>query len=237
MPLNDSKCTVLHVGSNNPKVNYFLNQTELAKVQCQRDLGVLITTDLKWEQHITYITKKAHTLIYLIQKAFKDHSSEMIIKLYKSYIRPKIEYAHCIWNPYYIKDIEQLERVQRRVTKLSPEIRHISYEDRLSVLNLTSLREGRLRGDLIETYKITSDYYGCNLDIFHINQTTNLRGHNKKLTKERCNKLLRRNFIANRVVYSWNRLEQDTVNAETVNQFKNRLDREMKDWNNFIHYM
>lgn len=238
MPLNNSKCTILHIGPNNPHQRYYLEQTEVSSVQHQKDLGIEIAENLKWEYHINRIVKQANTMIYLIKAAFANKSGEMILKLYKSYIRPKIEYAQCIWNLYYAKDIEMLERVQRRVTKIPLEMRNLPYEDRLQRLGLTTLRERRIRGDLIETFKITSGYYGCVMNIFHISETHNLRGHNKKLDKERCNKLLRRNFITNRVVYSWNRLQYDTVNATSVNTFKNRLDVEMKSWNNlFIHYM
>lgn len=237
MPLNDTKCTVLHIGQNNPKYSYFLDQTEIASVKQQKDLGVIITENLKWVQQITQIVKKTNALVYIIKASFRDHSSEMILKLYKSFIRPKIEYAQCIWSPYYVKDIEALERVQRRVTKIPIDLQDLPYESRLKKLKLTTLKERRLRGDLIETYKITSGYYWCNLEVFTFSQAENLRGHNKKLLKERCNKLLRRNFLTNRVVYSWNRLKEDTINSASVNQFKNRLDNNMKDWNSFfIHY-
>ena len=101
MPVNDSKCTVLHIGQNNPKNVYFLGQTEIIKVQKQKDLGIIITDNLKWEQHITHITKRLNTLIYLVNVSFRNKSSEMILKLYKSFLRPKIEYGQCIWSPYY----------------------------------------------------------------------------------------------------------------------------------------
>lgn len=239
MPLNDYKCTVLHIGKNNPNFNYFFEQTEITPVTKQRDLGVTLTYDLKWDTHITQMSKKANSMIYLIQTAFKDLSKEMILKLYKSYVRPKLEYAQTIWNPYYIKDIEQIERVQRRITRLPQELKNLSYEERLLRLNLTTLRDRRIRGDLIETHKILNGYYACNLrDIFHLNLNINLRGHNQKLSKERCNKLLRRNFLNNRVVYNWNRLSADTINSTSKNQFKNRLDQEITSWatTSFVHY-
>lgn len=238
MPLNDSKCTILHIGQNNPKHDYFLQQTPIKSVMKQKDLGITITSDLKWETHISQIVKKANSMTYLIQKAFKDLSREMILKLYKTYVRPKLEYVQSIWNPHYVKDIEQLERVQRRITRLPQELKDMPYEARLDLLNLTTLKERRTRGDIIETYKILSGHYDCTLEeIYTYNHNTDLRGHNQKLTKEKCNKLLRKNFLTNRVVYHWNSLASNTVNAETKNQFKNRLDHEMKTWNNtFIHY-
>lgn len=239
MPLNDSKCAVLHIGQNNPNINYFFEQTEITSVKKQKDLGITITTDLKWETHITQMTKKANSMIYLIQIAFKGLSKEMILKLYKTYVRPKLEYVQTIWNPYYVKDIEQIERVQRRITRLPQELKDLPYEERLAILDLTTLRERRTRGDLIETYKILNGHYKCNLrGIYHISQNTNLRGHDQKLAKEKCNKLLRRNFLTNRVVYHWNRLSTDTINSTSKNQFKNRLDQEIRRWTTsvFVHY-
>ena len=138
MPFNEAKCTILHIGQSNPKIAYFFEQTPIPTVTKQRDLGITITSDLKWETHITLITKKANSMIYLIQKSFKDLSKEMILKLHKSYVRPKLEYAQSIWSPYYIKDIEQIERVQRRITRLPQELKNLQYEERFSQLYLTT---------------------------------------------------------------------------------------------------
>ena len=237
MPLNDSKCTVLHIGHNNPKHNYFLQQTPVTAVTNQKDLGITITSDLKWEMHIIQMTKKANSLIYLIQKSFKNLSRDMVLKIYKLYIRPKLEYAQSVWNPYYAKDIELIERVQRRITRLPHGLKDIPYEDRLKTLNITTLRDRRIRGDLIETFKILNGHYSCSLNIYNLSNSTNLRGHHQKLTKEKCNKLLRRNFLSNRVVYHWNSLSPETISSTNRNQFKNLLDPEMKQWTNaFIHY-
>lgn len=237
MPLNDAKCTVLHLGGTNPGHQYNIGTQRIASVTEQRDLGIVVSKDLKWEKHISSIVKKANSFTYMISRAFVNLSPDMILKIHKSFIRPKLEYAQSVWSPYYIKDIEALERVQRRVTRLSPELRPLPYEGRLERLGLTTLYQRRLRGDLIETYKIISGYYNSSLQIFTVSGSQHLRGHTKKLSKEKCSKLLRKNFISNRVVYSWNRLSEDTINSVSVNQFKNRLDLEMSEWHNtFIHY-
>lgn len=238
MPLNDTKCTVLHIGQNNPKLNYHFEQTQILSVTKQKDLGITISSDLKWETHITQMCKKANSMIYLIQRSFKDLSKEMILKLYRSYVRPKLEYAHAIWSPYYVKDIEQIERVQRRITKLPQELKDLTYVERLEQLKITTLKVRRSRGDLVETFKILNNHYACNLrEIYHLNHNINLRGHNIRLSKEKCNKLLRRNFLTNRVVYHWNGLSGNTVNSTSKNQFKNRLDQEIKNWSvSFVHY-
>lgn len=237
LKLNENKCTILHIGTNNPRIVRFLNNVELQSVNEQKDLGVIITENLKWESHIFRCVKSANKIIYFITKAFKNHSTQMILKLYKSYVRPKLEHAHCIWNPYYIKDIELLERVQRKVTKIPIELQNLPYEIRLERMRLTTLKERRHRGDLIETFKIINHHYSSPIQIFHKNNNTNLRGHSKKLDKERCSKFQRKNFITNRIVYTWNALSEETISANNVNTFKNRLDVDLqKLTRTLIHY-
>ena len=238
MKLNESKCTVLRIGLNNPNEEYVLNNTTLATVTKQNDLGVIVSSDLKWENHVVKVTKKANSFVFLVQQAFKDHSAKMILHLYKSFIRPKLEYAFVVWNPYFVKDIELLERVQRRITKIPPELKNLPYTERLARLNLTSLRERRHRGDLIETFKITSGYYQCNIsNIYHKSQNQNLRGHSQKLEKEKAAKLPRKNFIVNRIVYSWNSLREESVSATNTNVFKNRIDTELREnATRMVHY-
>ena len=148
-----------------------------------------------------------------------------------------LEYAQTVWSSYFVKDIEVLERVQRRVTRIPLELRGLPYEERLYQLNLTSLRERRQRGDLIQTYKIISNYYSVDLNFYQNSDNTNLRGHTKKIGKERCSKLARTNFFSNRVAYTWNALSQETVSAPSVNSFKNRNDTNLLNLNNeLVHY-
>lgn len=240
LSLNANKCTVLHIGSNNPHVSYEINNKSVQTVQEQKDLGVIVSSNLKWEPHIASITKKANTLIYLIQKAFTNNSVEMTRKLYKTYIRPILEYSQCVWSPYYIKDIEQLERIQRKITRLPTSTRLLIYQERLSRFDLPTLKERRDRGDLIETFKILSGHYSPDIDLslFHPNHQHNLRGHTKKLNKEKCALLLRKNFLTNRVVYVWNNLSESTVTAPSLNAFKNRVDKDLsKLTNRLVHFM
>ena len=240
LSLNSAKCTILHIGPEiNPRHDLFLNGTSLEKPKHQKDLGVYISCDLKWETHIATIIKRANIIIALIKRAFENKTPQMILKLYKSYIRPVLEYCNSIWSPYYVKDVEILERVQRRVTKVPVELRDMPYQDRLKVLGLSSLAARRQRGDLIETYKILSGHYSLHLPIFTSSNTIgHLRGHSKKLSKEKSAKLVRKNFLANRVVYTWNGLREETISAGSVNSFKNRLDKELETMGNtLVHYL
>ncbi|CAH2106015.1 unnamed protein product [Euphydryas editha] len=177
MSLNAAKCTVLHIGSNNPKMCYKIGSVSLKPVNSQKDLGVTITHNLKWDVHITNITKRTNSMLYVVRKAFNIITKDLFIKIYKTYIRPLLEYAFQIWNPYFKKDIEMLEKVQRRATKMVASLRHKTYEERLSELKLSTLEQRRQRGDLIETYKILSEHYNVkNIEnMFIMNPNPKLR--------------------------------------------------------------
>lgn len=227
MIINASKCSVLHIGKTNPQAIYLLNGVQVRKDKSARDLGVTITSDLKWEVHIAEIVKKANKVIYMIKKTFKKLSINMFLKIYKVYIRPIVEYCHVVWSPYFVKDIEKIEQVQRRASKLPNILRLEDYPTRIQKLHLSTLYDRRKRGDLIECFKIINDYYNCNFEtFFHKNYNTHLRGHSKKLNFERCALNPRKNFIVNRVVCEWNALNEYIISAPNKNIFKNRLDRD-----------
>ena len=78
----------------------------------------------------------------------------MFLHLYKSLVRPIIEYGNVIWCPYLKKDVIAIERVQRRATRIIPNFRILTYKKRLQRLGLTTLEVRRRRGDLIQTYRI-----------------------------------------------------------------------------------
>ena len=82
----------------------------------------------------------------------------MIIPLYKAIVRPHLEYCIQAWNSYLRKDVDMLEKIQRRATKLIPGLRDLTYEERLKECGLTTLETRRLRGDQIEVFKIFNGY-------------------------------------------------------------------------------
>ena len=147
-------------------------------------------------------------------------------------VRPHLEYASCIWNPHLAKDINALEKVQRRATRLIPAIRHLSYEERLRHLNLPTLQFRRLRSDLIQTFKIMSEIdtldenTNCtvcdNQKMFPLVQNSVTRGHSKKLVVTHHSGP-RINFLTRRVTKVWNNLSNATVCAKSVVSFKQGL--------------
>ena len=154
MKFNELKCKVVYFGKNNPKHTYLLGNTELEKVTNEKDLGVYITDDAKPSLQCVEAAKKASQALGFIKRTFTYYDRRSFAILYKTYICPHMEFAVQAWNPYLKKDIECLEKIQHRATKLVPELRNLEYSDRLRELNLYTLEQRRERGDLIEAYKI-----------------------------------------------------------------------------------
>jgi len=117
-------------------------------------LGIYITNDLKVAKQCKEAAKKAMNVLRTVKRHFPRIDEPTFLILYKAYVRPHLEYCVQAWSPYFKKDIECLEQVQRRATKLIKGFKNLSYENRLKRLKLTTLEKRRLRGDLIETFKI-----------------------------------------------------------------------------------
>ena len=135
------------------------------------------------------------------------------------------------WCLYLIKDIDELEKVQHRVTKLVPGMFNWTYEARCKELKLPTLKQRRLRGDLIETYKILNGYEGADYTKFFELREGSTRGHEWKLMKrEHIASQVREGWFAIRVINPWNSLPPSVVNAPSIKTFKTRLD-EFLDFN------
>ena len=96
-----------------------------------------MSKDLKWDKQCSQAVKKANRMLGVIKRNFTDRSKETIMPLYKSVVRPHLEYCVPIWSPHYQKDIELIEGVQRRATKLIDEVKNLHYEERIKKLNLS----------------------------------------------------------------------------------------------------
>ena len=151
----------------------------------------------------------------------------MFTNLYNTLIRPLLEYCVQAWSPHLIKDINLLENVQRRATKLVWRLRNMEYEDRLVALNLTSLEDRRTRGDMIYTYRLINGLEGVDYSKFFSleNHHYNLRGHSKKIAKTNMSLDVRRFFFSRRVIEKWNSLTEDEVSATSTAAFKAKYDK------------
>ena len=167
-------------------------------------------------------------ILRLIKRHFKKIYREDLIILFRSFVRPHLECCAQAWSPFPVKDVKCLEQVQRRSTKLVEGLDHVGYVERMKLIRLQSLENRRLRGDLIETFRIITGIEKVNAsDFFKFSEGKyNLRRHKHKLSVERSRLDIRRHFFSQRVVNHWNRLPAAAVEATVVNSFKTRLD----DW-------
>ena len=136
-------------------------------------------------------------------------------------VRPHLEYANAVWCPYKKGGIELIEKVQKRATKLIISLKHPTYTERLKQLQLPTLKYRRLRGDVIEVFKMVHEYYDINATVklnFNIFNTT--RGNKYKLQKNTSHYILRKFSFSSRVVNMWNSLPDSVVDDDTINTFK-----------------
>ena len=205
----------------------------IQETSLESDLGVMVKNNLRWTDHITQSVLKANSVLGMLRRTFVNWNANNFLVLYKAYIRPQLEYCSCIWNPYLKKDIKLLESVQRRATKMVPQLKSSNYESRLANLELSTLKDRRDRGDLIQYFKIVRSY---NLVTWHsINKqapsigtncpASHIRGANHRLERQFTNSEIRNQFLSNRIVPHWNNLPNEVVSAKSINGFKNKLDK------------
>ena len=226
MLFNVDKCVALHLGNNNKKFEYYMGTNQIKSSDREKDLGVIVGCSAKNTEQCIAAANAANKMLGLIKRNIQYKNKDTVSRLYKALVRPKLEYCVQAWCPYLRKDIDRLERVQKRATKMIPGLHNLSYAERLKECNLLSLEKRRLRGDLIEVFKLLKgldkvDYR----KFFQLNIGSRTRGHSFKVVKNRSNLDLRKYFFSQRVVDVWNRLPQSVVDADTVNTFKNRLDK------------
>ena len=130
-----------------------MNNKELQTVSEEKDLGVIIQDNLKVDKQVAASVAKAIKMLGMIRQSFKSRDEKMMLQLYKSVVRPHVEFAISSWSPHFKKDIEAIEKIQHRFTRLLPRMKHLSYEDRLIKLNLTTIERRRITSFLYSKTK------------------------------------------------------------------------------------
>ena len=234
LSFNAGKCKTMHIGAKNPNQSYHMIQdgtrVEIETTHLEKDIGVYVDDQLKFDQHIETKCKQANKILGMVRRSFTFINKDIMRQLYIALIRPILEYGHVITYPRLKKSEESLEKIQHRATKMVPELKEMEYEQRLREMKLQSLYYRRDRGDMIECYKMTHDCYDIN-PILRKGEN-NLRGHSHKLQIQGSSKEVRHNFFSLRCVSNWNSLPEEVVSAPSLDAFKSRLD---KHWNVY-HY-
>ena len=226
MEFNSDKCQVMHIGKKNLNNQYVLNNNNLKSTESERDLGILVDKSFKFSEHCNKVANSANAVIGMIKRTVTSRRKDIMVRLYKALVRPKLEYCVQAWCPYLKKDVDKLERVQARATRLVGGCKNMGYDDRLKFTGLTTLSERRVRGDLIEVFKILKGFSKVDYKTwFELSDNSRTRGHGYKLIKSRSRLDIRKHFFSQRVVNVWNSLPSEVVEAESVNAFKNRYDK------------
>jgi len=226
MHFHPDKCNVLSI---TPKRNpilfkYKLHHHILEKVQSSKYLGVTLQHNLKWDKHINSITNKANQSLGFLRRNLKINSSKVKEHAYKAIVRPKLEYSSTVWDPHTKREIDQVEKVQRRAARFVTNRYHntSSVSNMLTNLNWPSLEVRRTRARLIMFYKIitysVAIYPEKNLLIPADSRTRHASIHNYKHIG--TSKDSYKYSFFPRTVKQWNMLPVTAQTATTVDSFK-----------------
>src|SRR5215469_9102666 len=240
MNFNADKCKIIHFGSRNEGHNYFIEGSILQATNEEKDLGVTVDNTLKFSKQCAEAVKKANKMLGYMTRNFEYKSKNVILPLYKSLVRPHLEYAVQLWSPFLEKDIAKIERIQKRATKIIPELRGKPYAQRLKDLYIHSLETRRLRGRLIEVFKILNKFDNVDYKKFFQNDSNNITRSNgqklRKLHNHPSETNIAKNFFTNEVVGKWNGLPREIVNSTSIDSFKKKLRQTLKECTQSIYY-
>ncbi|BHF77160.1 hypothetical protein SprV_0502026300 [Sparganum proliferum] len=194
------------------------NGLPLQEVDAQTDLGVRITAFLKPSLHCSKVAKSAMTVLYLVKRAFSTFDEDCFVKVFRTVVRPQLEFAIQAWKPWTSKDLSILEKVQRRATKPVNGQGSLPYDCPISEFPLIYRQ---LRGDLIQTFGVMCSQDGCLLptDFFELTTTTSLRSHSLKRRVTGAKLDIRKLFFSKRVIEAWNALPADVVMSTSIEPF------------------
>jgi hypothetical protein len=229
MQFNESKCKVLHLGRDNQRFTYEMNGTILETTDCEKDVGVNITCDLKPSIQCSRAAGKATTVLGMMARSFHYRDKGTWLKLYKMYVRPHLEYASPAWSPWLRKDVDVLEKVQERALKMCSGLRGRTYAERLAEVKLDSLEIRREKTDLTQVWKILHGQDNVREDLIferlNVNAARVTRATSSifNIKTPHCASDVRKNFFAVKIVEKWNNLPEEIKSATKICTFKSLL--------------
>ena len=230
LEFNADKCRVMVISRKRlqsiPPPSFYLNGTQLNQVTSYKYLGVTITSNLSWLPHITSLCNKARKLVGMIYRRFYQHSdSHTLLKLYLTIIRPHLEYASPVWDPYHKTEVEAIESVQKFALRMSLKSWSTDYDHLLLESKLLSLKTRRSVLNLNQLYKIMKNlthYPNAPItqrDIPYSNRRINAT----TVCVPHASTCAYQNSFFPKTLSLWNTLPEEITSCTTVVAFKRHL--------------
>ena len=210
-----------------------MGEEELQSSDFEKDIGVIVHKSLKPSLQYSKAAKKANAVLAQISRAVSYRDKVTFLHLFRTYVRPHLEYCGAAWSPWTQGDKDVLENVQRRAIGMVTNFKGRTYEEKLAEAGMVTLEARRQRGDLLQAYRVLSGVDDVDPGRwFNMAQT---RG-DAAATRHTAGVLnvergegwnrqdVRRNFWSQRVIEPWNGLPKEVKQAESVNVFKNGID-------------
>ena len=205
---------------------YFTSESTIEPSDFITDLGVIMQSDLSFNFHISDIVKKARNKLSWVLSAFKSRTEEVILTLYKSLVRPLLEYCCVLWSPTKIGEISLIEAIQRTATSKIISISHLDYWQRLQELGLMSLQRRRERYVLIYMHKILHNLVPNDVGIeFYDNPRLGFKARVPPIPPHRSRLSLFDSSFAVRGPSLWNLIPKTINTIQSFCLFKEKLDK------------
>jgi ribonuclease P/MRP protein subunit RPP40 len=228
MELNRLKYQLIQYGKNDElKLPYKIDEnTVVKKSETVKDLGVLMSANMKFIDHIMEVKSKAKKVASWIFRIVESRTAETIVLLFKTYVRPILEYSCSLWSPHQVTYIAALEAIQRSVTARIQGMENLSYWERLQTLKLYSLQRRRERYDIIHIWKIQQEIIPNDLHLqFYYNPRQGWKCRRNIIqTRQRSLATVRHNSFTSRAAALFNKIPKNVKHTDSLAVLKKRLD-------------
>ena len=230
LKFNTSKCRQMFISRKRvhsiAPPSFTIDGSPLIEVMEYKYLGVTLTSDMTWSSHISNVCIKSRKLVGLLYRRFyRNSSSHTLLKLYKSFIRPHLEYSSIVWSPYLKGEVEALEKVQKFALRVCTKSWDSDYQDLLQRTSLTTLQTRRVQASLCHVYKIIhslTDFPGAPVSYREVPYNyRSVNAHSLNVLPFKTSAY--ENSFFPSAIRNWNKLAEETQKSDSLWSFKRKL--------------